>query len=139
MRASLPLLGEARKGNALAASSPAATIASPPQPVMGTDGKSVALDCLNAAIDASSMQRKVLAYDCGISEAQFSRLTTGAQGFPLTLLDKLPRAVVADFLQRMQDRHDDPVAVAAEQLIVAGLRFIRLVRSMRPRMAKARL
>jgi hypothetical protein len=103
-------------------------------------GKPDALQLLNDAINQSGVQRKVLATDCGLSESQFSRLTSGAQGFPIPLLDKLPDAIRADWLNRMESRdQQDVLALAAEQLTIAAVRWLRLVGGMRKRMAKAGL
>ena len=106
---------------------------------MGTDGKRLALRCLNDAIDASATARKVLAGECGLSEAQFSRLTGGAQGFPLPLLDRLPDSIVLDYLDRMAHERgahverEDAAVLAATRLAEAAMAFVRV----KVRMAKA--
>ena len=106
-----------------------------PQPAVVTDGKSFSLGCLNAAIDASGVPRKALAADCGLSDAQFSRLTSGVQGFPVSLLDRLPKPITSDFLRRMDDALGcDPVAAAAEQLAMAAVRYLSVARKRMARM-----
>ena len=67
-----------------------------------TDRNDVAVGCLDAAITASRIPRKVLAEDhVGVSEAQFSRLVHSAA---LELFDKLPDVVVLEWLRRMGEQ-----------------------------------
>jgi hypothetical protein len=107
------------------------------------DGKSRALDCLAAAIDASLVPRKLLAAECDMSESYFSKVCRGEQGDWLALLYKLRPSIRQDFICRFaESERSDPEERAAEQLLHAALRFLRL-RSAKaypaPRMAKASL
>lgn len=94
---------------------------------------------MNAAIDRSGIQRKVLAADLGLSESQFSRLTSGVQGFPIALLDRLPASIVLDYLDRMAHERgahverEDAAVMAATRLVEAALAFVRV----KAQMAKA--
>lgn len=129
MSASLPLMGEARLRKKVSAE-----FASPstPETVRNEVSEPFALECLNRSIDAycaaMQMKEETLAANVGMSRGNFSRLLSGRydQKLPLDLLDKLPREIVTDFLARMQEQHEDPTLVAADQLVRAGIRFIRL-------------
>jgi len=90
-------------------------------------GKNAALECLAAAIDGQPEPRKVLASECGMSESNFSKIARGGQGDLLGLLYLLPSPIRKDFVRRLAETEEtDPVELAAEQLTVAALRFLRL-------------
>jgi hypothetical protein len=138
----MPLMRQATTGKAVSGSF---------QPTLGpmevervdaakeTEGNSVALSCLNAAIDDAHVQRKVLASDLQMSEGYLSRLTSGAQACPLSLLDKLPDSIVLPCLDRIarargaRVMRDDEDVIAAEHLAEAAMRFVRV----KVQMAKA--
>lgn len=107
---------------------------------MESHGNAVALDCLNAAIDGSRIPRKVLADHLGISEAQFSKLTSGVQAFGVGHLDKLPAAIRSDFLRRMSEAHDEETRerIVLERALHAIVDALVILRG-RSRMAKAGL
>jgi hypothetical protein len=111
----------------------------PDAALVDRDDKRLALRCLNDAIDAGGTARKALAGDCRMSEAQFSRLTSGVQGFPLSLLDQLPDSIVLDYLDRMAHERgahverEDAAVLAATRLAEAAMQFVRV----KVRMAKA--
>lgn len=92
---------------------------------MASHGDSLALRCLNDAIDRAGIIRKVLADRCGHTEKQFSKLTSGAQGFPVSLLDALPLSIVRDFQttyadarrERTRDELDEQIFEAIERLV----------------------
>ncbi len=124
---------------------PRNTVSAEPAPgrVTETSRNAVSLLHLNAAIDAYCAAHRVkeetLAVECGHSKGNWSRMLSGRydQSFPLPLLDVLPREIVADFLDRMRLEHDDPIAVAAEQFIQSGMRFMALARRHRPTRGRA--
>lgn len=90
-------------------------------------GKDEALRLLNAAIDASAIPRKVLAEDlCGMSQGNFSKVTSGEQGDVFSLVFRLPTDVRRDFFDRLVEAdYADPLERAAEQLALAAVRFLR--------------
>ena len=94
-----------------------------------TTGKSAAVACLEAAIAAHGVPRKVLADEVGMSEGHFSKVANGRQGDLLDLAYALPAALRADFFARLAESERlDPEAVAAVQLLYAAARFLRLAR-----------
>jgi hypothetical protein len=58
------------------------------------------LACLTQAIDASSVGRKVIVADAGLTEAALSKTLSGMQGVPGSLLDHLPLATKFDLMKR---------------------------------------
>ena len=99
-------------------------------PAMATDGKTLVRRCLNEAIDRSGTKRLALATECGVSEAQFSKLTGGVQHFPLEMLAELPRAVRVDVVRRIAALdglrvHDPDVVALSADLLDAFEPFLR--------------
>lgn len=98
-----------------------------PSPEPETPGKSVAVECLAAAIDGSQVPRKVLASKCGMSEGNFSKIARAEQGDLFGLVYLLPSPIRKDFVRRLAEVEGaDPIELAAEQLTAAALRFLRL-------------
>jgi hypothetical protein len=95
---------------------------------------------VTAAIDD-----KVLADDCGVSRSYYSKVASGAQGDLLDLVyrvgKKRPELRREFFVRLAEHEGVDPVSAAAEQMVVAALRFLRLrgLRVVKSRMAKAAL
>ena len=93
-----------------------------------SSGKSAAVACLEAAIAARGVPRKVLADQAGMSEANFSKVANGRQGDLFDLVYALPADLRADFFCRLAESERlEPEARAAEQLILAAARFLRVV------------
>ena len=67
-----------------------------------THGKSLALGCLNDAIDSTRdmAYRKALAADLGKSESTFSKMTNGLQAFGLDDFEQLPRDLQVKWMKR---------------------------------------
>lgn len=65
-----------------------------------SQGKSVALECLNREIDAFGMPRKALADELGTTAVTLSKMTTGLQAFGLDAFERLPRDLQIAFLIR---------------------------------------
>jgi hypothetical protein len=95
---------------------------------------------VTAAIDD-----KELAYDCGLSRSYYSKIASGEQGDLLGLVyrvgKKRPELRREFFVRLAEHEGVDPVSAAAEQMVVAALRFLRLrgLRVVKSRMAKAAL
>jgi transcriptional regulator with XRE-family HTH domain len=105
--------------------------------VVETAGKTIAIDCLAAAIDGSLVPRKVLADECGMSEGYFSKVARGEQGDFLGLVYRLRADIRRDFAQRLAAAESaDPEELAAEQLAAAAIQFLKL-RGVAIRMARA--
>lgn len=91
---------------------------------------SMALRCLNESIEAwcaeTGRTRKELAGLLGVSDAQFSRLTSGVQAFGVAQLDLLPRDLRLDFYQRVNqiDAGADLEALLAGRLAHAAINFL---------------
>lgn len=102
-------------------------------PGLETRGKPTAIACLNASIESfivpRNWSRAQLAEDiCGMSEANFSKVVNGNQGDFWGLVYKLPADIRADFYARLHESEKiDPLELAAEQLIAAAQRFLRLM------------
>lgn len=104
------------------------------QPSCGLErpGKSVAIGCLNGAIESFiqplQMSRAQFAETfCGMGEANFSKVVNGNQGDFWALVYKLPSDIRADFFGRLHEsEHIDPLELATEQLKAAAERFLRL-------------
>lgn len=113
------------------------------QPFLETEGNSVAVRCLNEVLDASGVQDKVLAAECGYSRSRFSKIASGQSGNLLDLVYRLPphrAALRAQFFAKLSEHESfDPVISAAEQLMTSAARFMRLAAAtgIRPRMVKA--
>lgn len=98
-----------------------------------TERNRVALACLNAALDAyfsaHGVKEENFALEHGMSKGNWSRMRTGLQAFPVNLLDEMPMEVVGDFLHRMNESTQaDPMTIAAEQLALAAVRYLRTAR-----------
>lgn len=100
--------------------------------------------CLLAAIEsflaAKGMTRDTLAEDiCGMSLANFSKVSNGQQGDFLALIDKLPADIRDDYQDRVNDAHaHDPMLTLVEQMVAMALRLAAMS-SARPSMVKAEL
>lgn len=104
--------------------------------------KATAVRCWRDAVDAAGIDDKVLAADAHMSRGHYSKIATGQQGDLLGLVDKLGEhhpALREDFFARLTEAENiDPVQSAAEQLVLAATRFLRLSASSIPkRMARA--
>lgn len=108
--------------------------------------KDVAVRIWRDVVEHSGVDDKVLALECGISRSYFSKISSGEQGCLLALVYSVGQQrpeLRREFLARLAE-HDglDLEAVAAEQLAVSALRYLRLrgVKAYpKPRPAKARL
>lgn len=96
-----------------------------------SSGNSLALTCLNEAVDAfvgtTQIPRKVLAEECGQNEAQFSKSLSGARGGDfMGVIDKIRPEIRLDWLDRMTKAQQPGglAELAAEQLIHAAVRFL---------------
>lgn len=106
--------------------------------------KATAVRCWQAAVDATGIDDKVLAADARMTPSHFSKVATGQQGDLLGLVDKLGEkhpTLRDDFFARLTEAQSiDPVQSAAEQLVLAATRFLRLSASAsQKRMATATL
>jgi hypothetical protein len=104
--------------------------------------KATAVRCWQDAVDATGLDDKVLAVDARMTPSHYSKVATGQQGDLLGLVDKLGEihpALRADFFARLTEAQGiDPVQSAAEQLVLAATRFLRLSAAGTPkRMARA--
>jgi len=78
---------------------------------------------------SAAVAGKVLAAECGWSEAHYSKVAHGVQGDLMELLARLPahRANLrADFFLRLTEAEGvHPIVIAAEEAIAAVSRFLR--------------
>lgn len=90
--------------------------------------KDRAVRCWIEAVDASGLDDKVLAIECGMSKGYYSKVAAGEQGDLLGLVYRLPKeraSLRADFFARLAAAERvDLESAAAEQLIVAAVRFL---------------
>lgn len=105
--------------------------------------RDTAVRCFREALDASGVDDKVLADECGMSRGYFSKRASGQQGSLFDLAYQLPArraSIRADFFSRLAEQENlDPVTQAAEQAVMAALRLIRVCQRGSSRMAKAGL
>lgn len=117
-------------------------------PPSASHGKSLALGCLQVAIETNRMPRKAIADEIGKSEQTFSKMTAGTQAFGLDDFERLPRDIQIRWMRDygrelgIEVRDIDPIALSEEFLALAErlagvARLTRLVG--RPAAAKAGL
>jgi len=114
-----------------------------------SEGKSAALSCLIAEIDAHPLPRKAIADECGKSEQTFSKMTAGTQAFGLDDFERLPRDLQVKWMQRygrevlgVNVRDLDPAELNEELLaLVDRMVIVRRIAAQvgRPVQAKASL
>jgi hypothetical protein len=92
--------------------------------------KTVAVRCWLEAIAATGLDDKVLADEARVSRGYFSKISNGGQGDLLGLVYRVGRKrpeLRLDFLCRLAEAEGaDPVAIAAQHLAAAALRFLTL-------------
>lgn len=104
-------------------------------------GKAAIVKCWNTVTEESGLQDKELAGAAGCSKGQYSKVASGQQGDLLGLIcsvaEKYPE-LKREFIARIAEQElIDPLALAAEQIAKASLRFLRLRGEGPRRMAKA--
>lgn len=77
-----------------------------------TLGKSRALECLNASLDASGEPAKALASEVKKSEPTFSKMRSGVQAFGVDDFERLPRPVQVAWMKR----YGKEIGVAVREL-----------------------
>lgn len=92
--------------------------------------KADAVRCWQQAVDASGLDDKVLAADARMSKGYYSKVASGEQGDLLGLVYRLGEKhpdLRHDFFCRLAELEmADPLDRAAEQLVRASVRFLRL-------------
>lgn len=102
-------------------------------------GKMVAIRCLNGAIESYIVPRNLSRAEvaerwCGMSEANFSKVSNGSQGDFWALVYKLPRDIRHDFFDRLRESEaSDVLHRAIENLHDATLRVLKLTSAVMPR------
>lgn len=89
------------------------------------EGKRLAVRCLSEAI--GDVPHDTLAQECGMSPGYFSKVASGSQGDFIGLIHKLRPEIRRRWYARMAEiEQADPLARAAEELLLASARYLRL-------------
>lgn len=94
------------------------------------DDKAAAVRCWQQTLARSGVDDRVLAAELGMSSGHFSKISTGVQGDLLGLIFRVGARrpeLRRDFVARLAEReHVDPKVVAAEDLVITAMRFLKL-------------
>jgi hypothetical protein len=107
------------------------------------DDKDAAVEIWRDVVEHAGVDDGILAKECQVSAGYFSKVASGAQGCLLALVYRVGRKrpeLRREFLARLAEREGlDLADIAAEQLAITAIRFLRARRRTfpRPTMAKA--